>query len=185
MATIPRRLSSSCRAAFHTPVRTASRSSSSQVTACVAQRSLITTRRSSFSHDSSRTQSRTNYSSTQSSLHRSYHSTTHPPPPGPFSPTERVILSAAYAHVPTHGFNLETLALGARDAGYLDISTNVLPDGVFSLIRWHLVTKREALAVKAAEIDGTMDVGAKVEALVWARLMGNGEVIGRWQEVRS
>ncbi|KAK3941208.1 COQ9-domain-containing protein [Diplogelasinospora grovesii] len=107
---------------------------------------------------------------------RAYHSYDHPPPPGPFSETEQAILSAAYKHVPEYGFSEEALALGARDAGYLDISTNLLPEGAFSLIRWHLVTQREALA---SRVDSNNN---SVEALTWERLLGNKDVIRRWQE---
>lgn len=119
---------------------------------------------------------------------RSYHSYDHPNPSGPFSPTERAILAAAYAHVPQHGFTQKTLALGARDAGYLDISTNLLADGVFTLVQWHLVSQREALAAKARALFESEDaqglgVGAKVELLTWERLMGNQNVIGKLQEV--
>lgn len=123
-----------------------------------------------------------------SSCRRSYHSYDHPEPAGPFSPTERAILAAASAHVPEHGFTPKTLALGARDAGYLDISTNLLADGVFTLVQWHLVSQREALAGKARvlfegeEAQG-LGVGAKVELLTWERLMGNRNVIGKLQEV--
>jgi hypothetical protein len=123
------------------------------------------------------------------SRRRAYHSTTSPPPPGGFGDAENSILSAAYAHVSEHGFTAESLALGARDAGYLDISTNLLQDGPFSLIRWHLITQREALAGQAEDIFGSggsgrsMGVGEKVEALTWARLMGNKNIVGRWQEV--
>lgn len=116
-----------------------------------------------------------------------YHSYTHPAPPGPFNATESALLSAAYAHVPGYGFTAEALALGARDAGYLDISVNLLPHGVFDLIRWHLVTRREALARKSKELE--LDSAAttaedRVFELTWERLLGNGEVVGRWQEVR-
>lgn len=78
--------------------------------------------------------------------------------------------------------------------GYLDISTNVLPDGVFSLVQWHLVSQREALLAKArvlfkseGEEEGgeRLGVGRKVEMLTWERLMGNRAVIGRLQEVSS
>ncbi|KAK1753498.1 COQ9-domain-containing protein [Echria macrotheca] len=124
-----------------------------------------------------------------SSPRRSYHSTTHPPPPGPFTPVESAILSAAYQHVPTHGFTPEALALGARSAGYLDISATVVPDGVFGLIRWHLVTQRLALAGKKTALFGAEEnklvpgeVARRVEALVWERLMGNKEINSRWQE---
>ncbi|KAK7752114.1 Ubiquinone biosynthesis protein coq9, mitochondrial [Diatrype stigma] len=141
---------------------------------------------------------------TAAALPRLYHSYDHPPPPGVFNPTERAILSAAYAHVPEHGFTQSALSLGARDAGYLDISTNVLPDGPFSLIRYHLVTQREALAPKSREIfntatttaatqpgeeapyslpaGGQWTVGDKVERLTWERLLGNRNVNHRWQE---
>ncbi|OTB12582.1 hypothetical protein K445DRAFT_321030 [Daldinia sp. EC12] len=122
---------------------------------------------------------------------RTYHSYDHPPPPGVFSPAEKAILSAAYKHVPEHGFTQHALTLGARDAGYLDISTNLLPEGPFSLIRYHLVTKREALAPWAKAVFGEGEHGAaaaplkvpeKVERLTWERLLSNAEVNHRWQE---
>ncbi|KAI1385282.1 uncharacterized protein F4822DRAFT_339903 [Hypoxylon trugodes] len=129
-----------------------------------------------------------------SKLQRSYyHSYDHPPPPGVFSAAENAILSAAYRHVPEHGFTQHTLSLGARDAGYLDISTNLLPEGPFSLIRYHLLTQREALAPRSKEIFGSetntassaasLHIPEKVERLAWERLLGNQEVNHRWQEV--
>ncbi|KAK8069291.1 COQ9-domain-containing protein [Apiospora phragmitis] len=138
-----------------------------------------------------------------STSRRAYHSYDHPPPPGAFNTAERQILSAAYRHVPEHGFTHKALSLGARDAGYLDISTNVVPEGPFSLIKYHLVSKREALAPRCAEIfnapvggaaDGaTADAAAgargqlltvpeRVERLTWERLLANQDVIHRWQE---
>ncbi|RYP65236.1 hypothetical protein DL771_008400 [Monosporascus sp. 5C6A] len=131
---------------------------------------------------------------------RLYHSHDHPPPPGVFNAAENAILSAAYAHVPEHGFTQRALSLGARDAGYPDISTNLLPQGPFSLIRYHLVTQREALAPKSKVIfnisaattptsqDGDAasathwKVSDKVERLTWERLLGNRGVNHRWQE---
>lgn len=125
-----------------------------------------------------------------SALRRPFHSYDHPAPAGPFGPVEEAILAAAYRHVPEHGFSSRALGFGARDAGYLDISPSVLPDGPFSLIRYHLVHQRETLAPRAAELfDGAEaerqpGVGAKVAALAWERLMANKPVIRRWQEVR-
>lgn len=126
-------------------------------------------------------------------LLRTYHSYDHPPPLGPFNPTEETILSAAYAQVPEHGFSAESLAIGARSAGYLDISTTILPEGTFSLIRYHLVKQREALAARRdAALFGDQrqnsnsnptSISAKVEVLTWERLQGNTQVISRWQEV--
>jgi ubiquinone biosynthesis protein COQ9 len=87
--------------------------------------------------------------------------------------------------VPAHGFTAEALALGARDAGLLDISPSILPDGVFGLIRWHLYLQRTSLAGRVAGVErvGTMTVAERVEALAWERLRGNEGVVGRWQEV--
>ena len=95
--------------------------------------------------------------------------------------------------MPNHGFTRRALGLGARDAGFLDISPAILPDGPFALVRYHLVSRREALAARSRELfaageDGgrapEMGVGAKVAALTWERLMGNKEIVHRWQEVR-
>ncbi|KAF2134572.1 ubiquinone biosynthesis protein COQ9 [Dothidotthia symphoricarpi CBS 119687] len=115
-----------------------------------------------------------------------YHSYDYAAPP-PFPPAESAILSSAYAHVPAHGFTIDALKLGARDAGYLDASTNLLPRGVFDLVNYHLVTQRLALADNVqfpdeAEQGKKMGVGAKVRALTLARLRANEPVVHRWQE---
>lgn len=119
-----------------------------------------------------------------------YHSYEHPSAAGPFSDAESAILAAAYRHVPEHGFSQKSLVSGARDAGYLDVSAGLLPDGAFSLVRYHLATRREALAPRSAEIfagDGgaELPVADKLERLTWERLLGNRDVISRWQEVTS
>ncbi|KAL2752185.1 hypothetical protein ACRALDRAFT_2114385 [Sodiomyces alcalophilus JCM 7366] len=118
-----------------------------------------------------------------------YHSYDHPPAAGNHSATEQAILSAAYKHVPNHGFSQRSLALGAEDAGYPAISTSVLPDGAFGLIRYHLVTRREELAGKSKAIFGEdklgaqqTNTGARVERLTWERLLANKDVVHRWQE---
>jgi ubiquinone biosynthesis protein COQ9 len=116
-----------------------------------------------------------------------YHSYDYAQPP-PFPPAESAILSSAYAHVPSHGFTIDALKLGARDAGYLDVSTNLLPRGVFELINYHLVTQRLALQNNVQfpdEQEGgkKMGVGAKVRTLTLARLRANEPIIHRWQEV--
>ncbi len=120
-----------------------------------------------------------------------FHSADHPPPAGPFGAAEQAILAAAYRHVPACGFSMQALALGAKDAGYLDTSTNVLPDGAFSLVRWHLVTRRKALAARSLDLFSEPDahdataVSDKVRRLTWERLMGNRDVVAKWQEVRT
>ncbi|KAI0424933.1 ubiquinone biosynthesis protein COQ9 [Xylaria sp. FL1042] len=122
----------------------------------------------------------------QSVAVRRYHSYDHPAPAGVFNASEQAILAAAYKHVPEHGFTQHALSLGARDAGYLDISTNLVPEGPFSLIQFHLVTQREALApqrdVVFSEDANLSTVPARVERLTWERLLGNKEVNHQWQE---
>ncbi|OAK94789.1 ubiquinone biosynthesis protein COQ9 [Phaeosphaeriaceae sp. SRC1lsM3a] len=115
-----------------------------------------------------------------------YHSYDYAQEP-PFPQAESAILSSAYAHVPNHGFTIDALKLGARDAGYLDASTNLFPRGVFDLVNYHLVTQRLALKDKvqfpgAGESGKKMGVGSKVRSLTLARLRANEPVISRWQE---
>jgi hypothetical protein len=120
-----------------------------------------------------------------------YHSYDHPPPPGPFSHAEKAILAAAYKHVPELGFSQKALVVGAKESGHLDISASLLPDGPFSLALYHLVTRRESLAERNAQIFGGEDGGAKagistrVERLTWERLLANRDVIHKWQDVRA
>ncbi len=125
---------------------------------------------------------------------RDYHSFDHSnelPIQDRFSSAEQAILSAASHHIPEHGFTERTIALGARDAGYPAISSAILPDGVFSLVRWHLVTQRTSLAARSREIFGAAedvelspaDVAKRTERLTWERLLANADVVGRWQEV--
>lgn len=110
--------------------------------------------------------------------------------PLPFSPAESAILSSAYSYVPTQGFTIDALKLGARDAGYLDVSTNLLPRDVFDLVNYHLVTQRLALQNSVQFPEDGMDgkksgVGGKVRTLTMARLRANEPVIHHWQEVRE
>lgn len=104
--------------------------------------------------------------------HSLYHSYEHSPPP-PYPPVESAILSAAYAHVPTQGFTQEALTLGAKDAGYLDISTNLFKKGAFDLILYHLVTQRLALGNRVQFLDESVGVGRKVRSLILERLRAN------------
>ena len=78
---------------------------------------------------------------------------------------------------------MTSLAFGARDVGFPDISTSFIPDGEFGLIKWHIVKQLEALAPKAkdkfaAKYEGarTFLIPEKVEMLIWERLMGNKEI---------
>ncbi|ATY64676.1 ubiquinone biosynthesis COQ9 [Cordyceps militaris] len=116
---------------------------------------------------------------------RSYHSYDHPAAEGPFGAAEEAILSAAYKHVPEHGFSALALGLGARDAGYLDISPSMLPDSTFNLVRYHLVIQRQGLAGTSRILfkdQQSLGLGARVAALTWARLLGNKDIVQHWQE---
>ncbi|THX74916.1 ubiquinone biosynthesis protein COQ9 [Aureobasidium pullulans] len=115
---------------------------------------------------------------------RAYYSYETPLPP-PYPPTETAILSSALLHVPSSGWTPQSLRQGARDAGYLDASTNLFPKAEFELVLYHLRTQRLGLKerVQFAEEAG-LGVTGKVRALVMERLRGNVEVgvQGRWQE---
>ncbi|KAM3501222.1 hypothetical protein MY10362_005723 [Beauveria mimosiformis] len=127
----------------------------------------------------------TAFRKTHPSRPRSYHSYDHPPAASALGDAEEAILSAAYKHVPEHGFSARALGLGARDAGYLDISPSVLPDGAFNLIRYHLVSQRQSLARTTKELfidEESLGPGDKVAVLTWARLRGNQDIIQHWQE---
>jgi len=116
-----------------------------------------------------------------------YHAYDYAPPP-PFAPAESAILACAYAHVAAHGFTMDALKRGARDAGYLEASTNLLPRGVFDLVNYHLVTQRLALqhsmpCAEESTSEQKMGVGSKVQALTLARLRANAPILHRWPEV--
>jgi ubiquinone biosynthesis protein COQ9 len=86
--------------------------------------------------------------------------------------------------VPEYGFSDRSLSLGAKDVGYLDVSVQLFPRGVFDLVNYHLVTNRLALkdTVHFSE-DSRLGVGRKIKTLTMARLRANKDVIRHWQEV--
>ena len=104
--------------------------------------------------------------------------------PLPYNDAEQQILSSALTYVPAHGFTQEALSLGAKDAGYLELSTNLFPKGQFDLVKYHLVSQRLALKERIQFPDEKMGVGRKVRGLVLERLRANVDagVVSRWQE---
>lgn len=116
---------------------------------------------------------------------RTYYSDHHPEP-APFPPSQETILSAALKRVPEHGFSEKALTLGARDAGYLDVSIQLFSRGVFDLVNFYLVSQRLALkeTVQFTE-DSKLGVGRKVKSLTMTRLRANKDVIQHWQQVSS
>ena len=120
--------------------------------------------------------------SRSSTLRSLYHSYEHEPPAA-YPANEEAILSAALKHVSQYGFTREALTSGANDAGYLDISTNLFPKGVFELVRYHLITQRLGLQTKVQFPEQRMGVGIKVRTLILERLRGNAEadVVRHWQ----
>lgn len=122
-----------------------------------------------------------------------YHSYDHPSAP-PYSPTAHSILSASLSHVPVYGFTQESLQRGAKDAGYMSISTNLFPQGAFDLIAFYLMTRRLALkdAVNAEEgyakvwREKEAGIESRVRSLLLERLRMNDEfgVVEKWPEVR-
>ena len=86
--------------------------------------------------------------------------------------------------MPTLGFTKEALSLGAKEAGYLEVSTNLFPKGTFDLVMYHLVTRRLGLKERIQFPDEKMGVGRKLRSLVLERLRANADagVVSRWQE---
>ncbi|PYH97306.1 ubiquinone biosynthesis protein COQ9 [Aspergillus ellipticus CBS 707.79] len=119
---------------------------------------------------------------------RSYHSAHHPSPPHEYSNSQTTILSAALRHVPSHGFTRDALTLGARDAGFLDVSVQLLPRGEFDLILFWLASRRGLLRSRVEEDallqspQGPLSTDQKVKILVMERLRMNVEVRDKWQD---
>jgi len=106
---------------------------------------------------------------------RTFVSHTHPTAPArPYTPLESTLLTTALTHVPTHGFTRSSLLAGLRDHGYPDVSLALFPRDAFSLVHWHLVSQRQALA--------SSPPSSSVRELIVARLRGNTHVLHRWQD---
>ena len=113
---------------------------------------------------------------------RLYHSYEYDQSP-PFTSTEQSILSNALSHVPDHGFTSTALTRGARDAGYLDVSANLIHNDPFTIINYHLVTQRLALANGApSRPQSPNEVSTNIRKLALRRLHANKPIIHRWQE---
>ncbi|KAL1852676.1 Ubiquinone biosynthesis protein coq9, mitochondrial [Paecilomyces lecythidis] len=125
---------------------------------------------------------------------RSYHSHFHPAlPTHEYTNSQATILSAALEHVPQHGFTLDALRLGARDAGFLDVSIQLLPRGEVDLVMFWLASRRGLLRAKVEgglfEKNNTVEgqkkelsVEEKVKMLVKERLRMNESIIHKWQD---
>ncbi|KAF2722309.1 ubiquinone biosynthesis protein COQ9, mitochondrial precursor [Polychaeton citri CBS 116435] len=118
--------------------------------------------------------------------HRASYHSYEEPEPLPYPQAEDAILSAALSnHVPIHGFSQQSLTLGAKDVGYLDISANLFPRGAFELVMYQLVTQRLKLKdrVQFPE-EAQAGPGAKVKTLILSRLRANAEagIVPKYQE---
>ncbi|KAJ6189540.1 hypothetical protein N7519_004448 [Penicillium mononematosum] len=86
------------------------------------------------------------------SPHRTYHSALHARlPDHSYTNSQTAILTSALAHVPAHGFTATALTLGARDAGFLDVSVQLLPRAEFDLILFWLASRRGLLRGQVEE----------------------------------
>ncbi|OXV11903.1 hypothetical protein Egran_00333 [Elaphomyces granulatus] len=118
-----------------------------------------------------------------------------------YTHSQTAILSAALEHVPEHGFTLEALTLGARDAGFLDVSVQLFSRREFDLVLFWLASRRGLLKGKVEEeeeglFDNVIDedtrargnntsrlsVDEKVKVLVMERLRMNEKIVHRWQD---
>lgn len=129
--------------------------------------------------------------------HRTYHSALHARlPDHSYTNSQTAILTSALAHVPAHGFTATALTLGARDAGFLDVSVQLLPRAEFDLILFWLASRRGLLrgqveegglfrriaAEKGKDVH-ELSVEERVMGLILERLRMNAEVKGVWQDV--
>lgn len=74
------------------------------------------------------------------------------------------------------------MTLGAQNAGYLEVSLQLFPRGVYDLIDYHLVTQRLALKDRVQFTpESKIGVGRKVKTLTWERLLANKDIIHQWQ----
>ncbi|KAL9100055.1 MAG: hypothetical protein Q9163_004531, partial [Psora crenata] len=120
---------------------------------------------------------------------RLYHSHDYAHPTPPFNPTESAILSAGLSHVPAHGFTARSLNLGAQDAGYLSVSTNLFPSGAFALVEYHLVTQRLALpnhfqrpAISPSTNAPPENIPENIRSVALRRLRANVPIAHRYDE---
>ncbi|KXG53041.1 uncharacterized protein PGRI_000910 [Penicillium griseofulvum] len=128
--------------------------------------------------------------------HRNYHSALHARlPDHSYTNSQTAILTSALTHVPTHGFSAKALTLGARDAGFLDVSVQLLPRGEFDLILFWLASRRGLLRGKVEEGGlfrriaaekgkdvHELSVEERVKGLLLERLRMNAEVKDVWQD---
>ncbi|EEP80629.1 conserved hypothetical protein [Uncinocarpus reesii 1704] len=127
---------------------------------------------------------------------RSYHSEFHPDPPADsYTPEQSAILSAALTYIPEHGFSTKSVVLGAREAGYLDVSLQLFPrGGELELVIFWLASRRGLLKqlVESGEVfadkggpglsASRSDVDQRVKALIIERLKMNQGIIQHWQD---
>ena len=132
---------------------------------------------------------------------RPYHSKHHPDPPAhEYTNSQVTILSAALNHVPEHGFTLDSLTLGARDVGFLDVSVQLFPRGELDLIFFWLASRRGLLRGKVenglfenvsvsdprtgkVKKGDELSVDEKVKILVLERLKMNKDIRHKWHDV--
>ncbi|KAJ5898870.1 hypothetical protein N7495_003614 [Penicillium taxi] len=126
---------------------------------------------------------------------RKYHSALHPRLPDyDYTNSQAAILTAALSHVPTHGFTAISLTLGAHDAGFLDVSVQLLPRGELDLILFWLASRRGLLRGKVEEgalfnriaaergiEPQALGVDEKIKALIMERLKMNDAIREQWQ----
>lgn len=123
-----------------------------------------------------------------------YHSQFHPRlPTHEYTNSQTAILTAALEHIPDHGFTKETLTLGARDVGFLDVSIQLFTRQEMDLVLFWLASRRGLLRAKVENglfeknqtgTDGSGgSVEEKVKILVLERLRMNERIVHRWQDV--
>lgn len=120
---------------------------------------------------------------------RSYHSRFHAPlPTHEYTNSQTTILAATLEHIPEHGFTKDSLIMGARDMGFLDVSIQLFTRQEMDLVLYWLASRRGLLRAKVQNglFEGKqMSVDEKIKTLVIERLRMNSPINHRWQDVSS
>ncbi|RKO93180.1 COQ9-domain-containing protein [Blyttiomyces helicus] len=94
-----------------------------------------------------------------------------------------LILDAALAYVPTHGWTVEALGQGAEALGYPSITHGIFPRGGIELVEHFIQRSKAQMRREMYEMDlPSMKITAKIRAACVSRLMLTAPYISRWPE---
>ncbi|GLD93964.1 hypothetical protein PINS_up002569 [Pythium insidiosum] len=164
------------RHAAHTAPRQTIRRASKQTAAALAH------------HVSSSSSSSVSKLSVRSFSTDHQHDQQHQQQSAPLSTPETRILEHALNHVATHGWSVDALAAGARDAGYPSVAHGMLPRGAIELVDFYMdkcfEETRRTLAAHTAELQA-MSVTDRLKFGIRTRLELMAPVRGSWPQAMA